>query len=156
MDPDPYSDQELLELLDPDPSTLCPRYKELKKENETLKAELESLETGREELQGRLEDLAAQLLEAEDKVADLQRLADQSRSLKDEVDILRETSDKVIDGFWMTYSGSGSYRTCQSFPDPGSYLSKFSGSRACNLCNGVVDQDPVGSILPNTTCFFYI
>jgi hypothetical protein len=46
-------------------------------------------------LQGRLEDLAAQLLEAEDKVADLQRLADQSRSLKDEVDILRETSDKV-------------------------------------------------------------
>jgi hypothetical protein len=50
-------------------------------------------------LQGRLEDLAAQLLEAEDKVADLQRLADQSRSLKDEVDILRETSDKVRDGF---------------------------------------------------------
>ncbi len=72
------------------------RYKELKKENETLKAELESLETGREELQGRLEDLAAQLVEAEDKVADLQRLADQSRSLKDEVDILRETSDKVL------------------------------------------------------------
>ncbi len=60
-------------------------------------------------LQGRLEDLAAQLLEAEDRVADLQRLADQSRSLKDEVDILRETSDKVSYGFWITCSG---YRQC--------------------------------------------
>lgn len=71
------------------------RYKELKKENETLKQELENLETGREELQGKLEDVAAQLAETEDKVIDLQRLADQSRALKDEVDILRETSEKV-------------------------------------------------------------
>ncbi len=37
----------------------------------------------------------AQLAETEEKVTDLQRLADQSRALKDEVDILRETSDKV-------------------------------------------------------------
>ena len=37
----------------------------------------------------------AQLAETEEKVTDLQRLADQSRALMDEVDILRETSDKV-------------------------------------------------------------
>jgi protein HOOK1 len=60
-----------------------------------LKQELETLETGREELQSKVEDLVAQLAETEEKVTDLQRLADQSRALKDEVDILRETSDKV-------------------------------------------------------------
>jgi hypothetical protein len=85
-------------------------------------------------LQGRLEDLAAQLLEAEDKVADLQRLADQSRSLKDEVDILRETSDKVRMVFGLPipdpdpisqvrYPGSGSYLS--SIPDPDSSFQVF-------------------------------
>jgi hypothetical protein len=49
-------------------------------------------------------------------VADLQRLADQSRSLKDEVDILRETSDKVR----MVFAVFRIHRihVCLGLPDP--------------------------------------
>jgi len=71
------------------------RYIELKKENENLKQELESIEAVKYELQTKVDDLTGQLEENEEKHADLQKLADQSRTLKDEVDILRETSDKV-------------------------------------------------------------
>jgi len=71
------------------------RYIELKKENENLKQELESIEAIKYELQTKVDDLTGQLEENEEKHADLQKLADQSRTLKDEVDILRETSDKV-------------------------------------------------------------
>eukprot|EP00088_Acartia_fossae_P044809 TRINITY_DN4781_c1_g1_i5.p1 TRINITY_DN4781_c1_g1~~TRINITY_DN4781_c1_g1_i5.p1 ORF type:complete len:676 (-),score=232.76 TRINITY_DN4781_c1_g1_i5:383-2410(-) len=81
------------------------RYIELKKENETLKQELESTEATKYELQTKVDELTGQLEESEDKQADLQKLADQSRTLKDEVDILRETSEKVTkyEGIIETY-----------------------------------------------------
>lgn len=81
------------------------RYKELKKENETLKQELESIESQKDETQAKLEELEGRLEESEEKVTELQKLADQARGLKDEVDILRETSEKVgkMEGIIETY-----------------------------------------------------
>merc|ERR1719483_815952 len=81
------------------------RYKELKKENETLKQEMESLESLKDETQAKLEELEGRIEESEDKVTELQKLADQARGLKDEVDILRETSEKVgkMEGIIETY-----------------------------------------------------
>jgi len=81
------------------------RYKELKKENETLKQEMESLESLKDETQAKLEELEGRLEESEEKVTELQKLADQARGLKDEVDILRETSEKVgkYEGIIDTY-----------------------------------------------------
>jgi len=81
------------------------RYKELKKENETLKQELESIEAQKDETQAKVEELEGRIEESEDKVTELQKLADQARGLKDEVDILRETSEKVgkMEGIIETY-----------------------------------------------------
>jgi len=81
------------------------RYKELKKENETLKQEMESLESQKDETQSKLEELEGRLEESEEKVTELQKVADQARGLKDEVDILRETSEKVgkYEGIIDTY-----------------------------------------------------
>jgi len=81
------------------------RYIELKKENETLKQEVESMEATKYELQSKVDELTGQLEESEEKQAELQKLADQSRTLKDEVDILRETSEKVTkyEGIIETY-----------------------------------------------------
>merc|ERR1712083_695141 len=81
------------------------RYKELNKENETLKQELESIEAQKDETQTKVEELEGRLEESEEKVTDLQKLADQARGLKDEVDILRETSEKVgkYEGIIETY-----------------------------------------------------
>ena len=44
----------------------------------------------------KIEELDKTIEEATAREAELQKAADQARSLKDEVDILRETSDKVI------------------------------------------------------------
>jgi len=71
------------------------RYKELKKQNETIKEELESMETQRDEFQAKTDELVSRLEESEIREAELQKLASQSRGLKDELDILREKSDKV-------------------------------------------------------------
>merc|ERR1719195_395151 len=81
------------------------RYKELKKENENLKQELESIESQKDDTQAKLEELEGRLEESEEKVTELQKLADQARGLKDEVDILRETSEKVgkYEGIIETY-----------------------------------------------------
>ena len=43
----------------------------------------------------KIEDLEKNLEESNAREVELQKAADQARSLKDEVDILRETSDKV-------------------------------------------------------------
>lgn len=71
------------------------RYKELKKQNETIKEELESMETQRDEFQAKNDELESRLEESEIREAELQKFATQSRGLKDELDILREKSDKV-------------------------------------------------------------
>ena len=44
----------------------------------------------------KIEELEKTVEEATARDAELQKVADQARSLKDEVDILRETADKVI------------------------------------------------------------
>ena len=43
------------------------------------------------ETQHKVEELTSQLEESEDKLVELQKLAELSRTLKDEVDILRDT-----------------------------------------------------------------
>ncbi len=53
----------------------------------------------------------------------------------------------------VKYSGSGSYLS--SIPDPSLTCQvRYSGSRVCNLCNSVVDQERVWSILPPPTYFW--
>merc|ERR1719445_1892328 len=63
------------------------------------------MEAAKDESQAKCEDFEARLEESEEKVAELQKLAEQARALKDEVDILRETSDKVVkyEGIIETY-----------------------------------------------------
>ena len=81
------------------------RYMELKKENETLKQELESIESQKDETQAKLDELELKYDESEEKCNELQKLAGQARSLKDEIDILRENSEKVgkYEGIIETY-----------------------------------------------------
>lgn len=71
------------------------RYKELKKQLETTQEDLYKMEKERDELTVKVEEMERAHEESIAKEAELQTLADQARSLKDEVDILRETSDKV-------------------------------------------------------------
>ena len=49
----------------------------------------------RDELTVKIEEFEKTIEEATAREAELQKAADQARSLKDEVDILRETADKV-------------------------------------------------------------
>ncbi len=71
------------------------KLKEMKKQLETTQEDLYKMEKERDDLAVKLEDLEKNLEESTAKEAELQGLADQARQLKDEVDILRETADKV-------------------------------------------------------------
>ncbi len=53
------------------------------------------MEKDRDDLTIKVEELEKNLEESGNREAELQGLADQARQLKDEVDILRETADKV-------------------------------------------------------------
>nr|CAD7396008.1 unnamed protein product [Timema poppensis] len=72
------------------------RYKEMRKQNDTLKEEMFKIETSRDDYRLKVEIQEKEILELQSKLEDLQKTADEARHLKDEVDILRETAEKVV------------------------------------------------------------
>ncbi|KAK6631025.1 hypothetical protein RUM44_003197 [Polyplax serrata] len=71
------------------------KYSTLKKEFDTLKEEMFRVETMRDDLLLKSEAQERDLLELQAKVEELQIHADEARHLKDEIDVLKETADKV-------------------------------------------------------------
>ncbi|GIY82918.1 protein Hook homolog 3 [Caerostris darwini] len=79
-----------------DPSTLAgKRFQQMTQKLELMQDELFKLETGRDELKTKVENQMKEILELQQKNEELQRLAEESQSMKDELDVLRHTSDKV-------------------------------------------------------------
>ncbi len=68
---------------------------EFRKQLESTQEELFKLESQRDELLVKVEVQEKQLEEGMSRETELQKLADQALKLKDEVDVLRETADKV-------------------------------------------------------------
>jgi len=71
------------------------QQKDLRRQLETAQEELYKMEKERDEFQLKIEELDKRLEESAAKESEMQKVVEQARSLKDEVDILRETSDKV-------------------------------------------------------------
>jgi protein HOOK3 len=71
------------------------KYSGLRKQVEALKDEMFKLETSRDDYRLKVELLEKEILELQTKQVDLQKAADEANHLKDEVDALRETADKV-------------------------------------------------------------
>ncbi|XP_071743602.1 protein Hook homolog 3 [Lepeophtheirus salmonis] len=71
------------------------RIQELRRQVEGLQEDLVNLESSRDEYQVKVEVLEKQLEDASIKETELQKLADQAQKFKDEVDILREYSEKA-------------------------------------------------------------
>ncbi|KAJ8679016.1 hypothetical protein QAD02_014803 [Eretmocerus hayati] len=75
------------------PSSL--KYSGLRKQVEALKDEMFKLETSRDDYRLKVELLEKEIVELQTKQTDLQKAADEANHLKDEIDALRETADKV-------------------------------------------------------------
>jgi len=71
------------------------RFQQLQRQNEQLQAELEKSETAKDDLRIRTELMEKEFYEIQQKNEELNALALESRHLRDEVDILRNTADKV-------------------------------------------------------------
>ena len=71
------------------------KYSGLRKQVDALKDEMFKLETSRDDYRLKVELLEKEILELQMKHGDLQKAADEANHLKDEVDALRETADKV-------------------------------------------------------------
>ncbi|PSN52024.1 Protein Hook 3 [Blattella germanica] len=72
------------------------RYKETRKQLDILKEEMFKIETSRDDYRMKVEMQEKELLEIQSKLEELQKMANEARHLKDEVDILRETADKAV------------------------------------------------------------
>ncbi|KAK3861866.1 hypothetical protein Pcinc_032218 [Petrolisthes cinctipes] len=81
------------------------RYRDLKKQIDSLQDELFKLETSRDEYRSRAEDLERANQEVMQRNEELQTLAAEARTLKDEVDALREMSERAVvyEGTMETY-----------------------------------------------------
>ncbi|XP_031827308.1 hook microtubule tethering protein [Nomia melanderi] len=71
------------------------KYSGLRKQVEALKDEIFKVETSRDDYRLKVELLEKEVLELQSKQEDLQKAADEANHLKDEIDALRETADKV-------------------------------------------------------------
>ncbi|XP_054720909.1 protein Hook homolog 3-like [Uloborus diversus] len=79
-----------------DPSTFAgKRFQQMQQKMELLQDELFKIETGRDELKSKVESQQKEIIDLQQKNEELQRLAEESQSMKDELDVLRHTSDKV-------------------------------------------------------------
>ncbi|XP_029164768.1 protein Hook homolog 3 [Nylanderia fulva] len=87
--------QRLDEFENPEESGSILKYSGLRKQVETLKDELFKIETSRDDYRLRVELFEKEVLELQSRQEDLQKAADEANHLKDEVDALRETADKV-------------------------------------------------------------
>uniref|UniRef100_A0A1B6DZC8 Protein hook n=2 Tax=Clastoptera arizonana TaxID=38151 RepID=A0A1B6DZC8_9HEMI len=69
---------------------------QFRRQIESLKEEIFKLETSRDDYRLKLEMQEKEMVELQSKLDALQQTAGEARYLKDEVDILRETADKVV------------------------------------------------------------
>lgn len=87
--------ERLDEFENPEEPDSIVRYSGLRKQVDGLKDELFKMETSRDDFRLKVELLEKEVLELQSKQEDLQKAADEANYLKDEVDVLRETADKV-------------------------------------------------------------
>ncbi|XP_066595335.1 protein Hook homolog 3 isoform X2 [Prorops nasuta] len=88
--------ERLDEFENPEDSGSILKYQNsFRKQVEALKDELFKMETSRDDYRLKVELLEKEVLELQSKQEDLQKAADEANHLKDEVDALRETADKV-------------------------------------------------------------
>lgn len=87
--------ERLDEFENPEDSGSILKYSGLRKQVEALKDELFKMETSRDDYRLKVELLEKEVLELQSRQEDLQKAADEANHLKDEVDALRETADKV-------------------------------------------------------------
>lgn len=88
--------QERLDEFDhQDQSAPSLRYSGLRKQVEDLKDEIFKIETSRDDYRLKVELLEKEVFELQSKHEELQKAADESNNLKDEIDALRETADKA-------------------------------------------------------------
>ncbi|XP_015904868.1 protein Hook homolog 3 isoform X2 [Parasteatoda tepidariorum] len=79
-----------------DPSTLAgKRFHQMQQKHELLQDELFKIETVRDELKGKVEVQRKEIIDLQQKNEELQKLAEESQAMKDELDVLRHISDKV-------------------------------------------------------------
>lgn len=83
------------EFENPEESGSILKYSGLRKQVEALKDELFKVETSRDDYRLRVELMEKEVFELQSRHEDLQKSADEANHLKDEVDALRETADKV-------------------------------------------------------------
>ncbi|KAM9383654.1 protein Hook homolog 1 [Pholidichthys leucotaenia] len=80
-----------------DPSTLSGRkHSQLQQQLETLQEENFRLEAAKDDYRIHCEELEKQLIEVQHRNDELTSLAEESRALKDELDVLRNCSDRVV------------------------------------------------------------
>lgn len=87
--------ERLDEFENPEESGSILKYSGLRKQVEALKDELFKMETSKEDYRLKVELLEKEMLELQSRQEDLQKAADEANHLKDEVDALRENTDKV-------------------------------------------------------------
>ncbi|KZC10839.1 PREDICTED: protein Hook homolog [Dufourea novaeangliae] len=87
--------ERLDEFENPEESGSILKYSGLRKQVEALKDELFKVETSRDDYRVKVELLEKEVLELQSKQEDLQKAADEANHLKDEIDALKETADKV-------------------------------------------------------------
>jgi len=87
--------ERLDEFENPEETGSILKYSGLRKQVEALKDELFKMETSRDDYRLKVELLEKEVLELQSRQEDLQKSADEANHLKDEVDALRETADKV-------------------------------------------------------------
>lgn len=87
--------ERLDEFENPEESGSIQKYSGLRKQVDALKDELFKMETSRDDYRLKVELLEKEVLELQSRQEDLQKAADEANHLKDEVDALRETADKV-------------------------------------------------------------
>ncbi|XP_015518663.1 protein Hook homolog 3 [Neodiprion pinetum] len=87
--------ERLDEFENPEDSGSSLKYSGLRKQLESLKDEMFKMESSRDDYRLKVELLEKEVLDLHSKQEDLQKAADKANHLKDEVDALRETADKV-------------------------------------------------------------
>lgn len=87
--------ERLDEFENPEESGSSLKYSGLRKQVDALKDELFKIETSRDDYRLKVELLEKEVLELQSRQEDLQKAADEANHLKDEMDALRETTDKV-------------------------------------------------------------
>uniref|UniRef100_A0A6V7K1W2 Protein hook n=1 Tax=Bracon brevicornis TaxID=1563983 RepID=A0A6V7K1W2_9HYME len=87
--------EKIEEFENPDNAISSLQFSGYRKKIETLKDEMFKLETSRDDYRVKVELLEKEVFELHSKQEELQKVADESRQLRDEIDALKETADKV-------------------------------------------------------------